>query len=206
MKRAMILRMLTGLAMLAAAPMAWPVATPNWPCVQRKVPEISLAAIWTGPQLESASAKWRDDLAIADLVQRLAARRTSEEEAAAAVAGFAAASGNGRGMRLLKLMSGLLETVNAERSEVIAGLERFGDGQKQLAELLRRENSELAKLRETANADPARIGERTERLTWNLRIFDERQKSLSSVCEVPVLLEQRLFSLSRMIQKAIQGN
>ena len=102
------------------------------------------------------------------------------------------------------LMAGLLETINAERAEVMAGLERFGDGQKQLAELLRMENADLAKMRSTSNADPAQLEQRLEQLNWNLRIFNERQKSLSSVCEVPVLIEQRLFVLSREIQKALQ--
>jgi hypothetical protein len=43
-----------------------------------------------------------------------------------------------------------------------------------------------------------------DELTWSLRVFDERQRSLRFVCEVPVLIEQRLFALSRMIQSALQ--
>jgi len=38
-----------------------------------------------------------------------------------------------------------------------------------------------------------------ERLLWDTRVFDERLQSLSYVCESPVLLEQRLFALSRHI-------
>ena len=204
MKRTLILQLLTSFAVLSAAPLAWSATASDWPCVQRKVPEISLAAIWPGPPLDAATKNWREDAAIADLVQRLAVRRTSETEAAAAIAGFASTSGNERTPRLQMLMAGLLETINAERAEVMAGLERFGDGQKQLAELLRMENADLAKMRSTSNADPAQLEQRLEQLNWNLRIFNERQKSLSSVCEVPVLIEQRLFVLSREIQKALQ--
>ena len=204
MKRTLILQLLTSFAVLSAAPLAWSATVSDWPCVQRKVPEISLAAIWPGPPLDAAAKKWREDAAIADLVQRLAVRRTSEAEAAAAIAGLASTSGNDHKPRLLMLMAGLLETINAERAEVMAGLERFGGGQKQLAELLRRENADLAKMRSTSNADPAQLEQKLEKLNWNLRIFNERQKSLSSVCEVPVLIEQRLFALSREIQKALR--
>jgi hypothetical protein len=31
---------------------------PDWPCVQAKVPEISLAAVWAGPPLDDVAEKW----------------------------------------------------------------------------------------------------------------------------------------------------
>jgi hypothetical protein len=204
MKRAKFLKVSMGLVMLVAAPAAWSATASDWPCVQRKVPEIALAAVWTGPQLDAASANWRADPAVADLVQFLAARRTSESEARQAITAFGEASGEAKVARLLAVMAGLFETVNAERSAVIAGLERFGNGQKQLATLIRSENTTLSKMRADAKADPARIAEQSERLVWNLRIFDERQKSLSFVCEVPVLIEQRLFALAKEIAKALK--
>ena len=208
MKRAMTSRLLTGVmatvALLAAGPMAWSAAAPNWPCVQRKVAEISLAAIWPGPELDAVATTWRDDAAIAELVQRLAVRRTSLADATAAIAEFARGSGNGRARQLQMVMAGLLETINAERAEVMAGLERFGDGQKQMAELLRMENAKVSELRTAANPNPADVDARAEQLLWNLRIFNERQKSLSAVCEVPVLIEQRLFALAKEIHKALQ--
>ena len=30
---------------------------PDWPCVQAKVPEISLAAVWAGPPLDDVAGK-----------------------------------------------------------------------------------------------------------------------------------------------------
>ena len=47
---------------------------PNWPCAQAKVPEISLAAVWAGPPLGDAAAKWKDDPKVSALVAKLAAR------------------------------------------------------------------------------------------------------------------------------------
>ena len=35
---------------------------------------------------------------------------------------------------------------------------------------------------------------------WDRRIFDERNQSVSYVCEVPTILEQRLGEIARRIQ------
>jgi hypothetical protein len=125
-------------------------------------------------------------------------------EARQAIAELAASSGAAKGPKLLALIAGLVETINTERGEVIAGLERFGSAQKKIAAALRDENAKLSDLRADAKADPVKLGELSDQLVWSLRIFDERQKSLRFVCEVPVLIEQRLFALSREIQKALQ--
>ena len=179
--------------------------TDNWPCVQRKVPEISLSAVYTGPALDEAAFKWRSDAEIAGLVQRLAARRTSEEEARTAIASLGGSSDAAKTQKLLSLVAGLVDTINAERNQIIAGLERFGGAQKEMATLIRSENAKLSDLRSDTAADPAKVSQATEQLLWNVRIFEERQKSLRYVCEVPTLLEQRLFGLTREIQKALQG-
>jgi hypothetical protein len=71
---------------------------------------------------------------------------------------------------------------------------------------VRKENAALSDLRSNASTDPNLIAQKTEQLNWNLRVFQERQKSLRFVCEVPVLIEQRLFSLTRKIQDAIGKN
>ena len=196
------MKVMVAAAMLFLA--AGSAAAADWPCVQRKVPEISLAAVWTGPPLDAEALAWRTDPAVAALVERLAARRTSEEEARQAITGLAQSSGAAKEAKLLALVAGLVEAINAERGEIIAGLERFGGAQKQLATLLRDENAKLSDLRSDAKSDPAKLNELTEHLVWNLRIFDERQNSLRFVCEVPVLIEQRLFALSRAIQTALQ--
>ena len=54
-----------------------------------------------------------------------------------------------------------------------------------------------------AGSDANEIASRTDRLTWETRIFDERVKSLTYVCEVPTLIEQRLYALARTIAEVI---
>lgn len=189
---------------LPAAGVASAAASEDWPCVQRKVPELSLASVWTGSPLDAAAGKWRSDPAIATLVERLAARRTSEAEARGAIAEFAASSGAAKREKLLVLLAGLFETINDERSDIVAGIERYGRKQKQLAETLREETAKLDSMRRDANADAAKVAQMNDQLTWSLRVFDERQRSLRFVCEVPALIEQRLYVLARTIQAALR--
>src|SRR6202790_4653574 len=61
---------------------------PDWPCVQAKVPEISLAAVWNGPTLDAAASKWKDNTKVSALVPHLSARRTPLDEAEKMIADF----------------------------------------------------------------------------------------------------------------------
>jgi hypothetical protein len=189
---------------LAASGTARAASSQDWPCVQRKVPELSLASVWAGPPLDEAASKWRSQSDIASLVALLAARRTSEAEARVAIAKLSTSSGDARRQKLQALLVGLFETINGERSDIVAGIERYGRKQIQLAETLRQETTKLDSMRQDAKADPSELARMNEQLTWSLRVFDERQRSLRFVCEVPVLIEQRLFVLVRAIQTALQ--
>ena len=79
------------LACLAGLPQqAQPSKDPDWPCIQRKVPELSLGQIWNGPELPAAAKDWSKDKDIAALVQELAARRVPIAEAQKEIREFAA--------------------------------------------------------------------------------------------------------------------
>src|SRR5436305_14766995 len=69
---------------------------PDWPCAQAKVPEISLAAVWDGPPLDDAAARWKEDSKVAALVPRLAARRTPLDQAEKMLSEFLSESGAGK--------------------------------------------------------------------------------------------------------------
>ena len=66
---------------------------PDWPCAQAKVPDISLAAVWAGPPLGDAQAKWKDDARVSALVEKIAARRVPLDEAEKAITEFLSAPG-----------------------------------------------------------------------------------------------------------------
>lgn len=197
------------LATLSAAPLgAQPAGgeAPDWPCVQRKVPSLTPATIWTGPAIETAGADWEADGEVAELVGRLNQRRLPVEEAEAEIAAFAESlAEDEREERLTRLFAGLFETMNAERSEIMEGIERYARRQRELAEEVRREAAELGEARAAPDADPAALAEAQATLDFRIRAYNERRASLTYACEVPRLVEQRLFALGRAISAEIAG-
>ncbi|MEX2008894.1 MAG: hypothetical protein WEC41_01775 [Dongiaceae bacterium] len=193
---------LAALLLLGGAPFAAAAEDADWPCVQRKVPEISAGMVWAGPPIGDADhAAWREDPAIAELAQRLAARGLTAEAGEAAVAEFAAAAGADKDRNLTLLFAGILDTINGERADVLAGIERYAKRQRALAEKLEHQGAELDALPvDGTAAQQARRADLAEMQAWDTRIFMDRERALTYVCEKPVQLEQRVFALARAIQ------
>jgi hypothetical protein len=177
---------------------------PDWPCRQILVGRLSLAAVWSGPPIDGLA--WRNDPAVADLVAKLAARRTPLEDAEHLIDDFAQSQGTNKTKKLIAVFAGLFDSLDQERAQVIDGLLRFGAKQRELAAKIRTEN---ASSKESATKPPKDAhkpdkGNREQDLEWDLRVFDERRQSLASVCETPTLIEQRLFALARLIQRNLE--
>jgi hypothetical protein len=172
--------------------------------VQAKVPEISAAAVWAGPPLDDVGRRWEDDAAIKDLVTRLAARRTPLDEAQGRAAEFVAGGGSARQERARLLFAGLLAQLNRTRSEVMAGIERYTRRQREFADQVRSATLRLRAMQDAPNTDPKEVAQASEKVEWETRIFEERRRTITYVCEVPVLIEQRLFALGRAIQQAME--
>jgi hypothetical protein len=177
---------------------------PDWPCVQIKVPEISVAAVWSGPSIDDVGTAWETDPTITNLIARVAPRRTPLDEAEAAISNFIAGDAGYRRQKAKLLFAGLLATLNQERSQVMNGLERFSRQQAAFADRIRLEIAELRELQDAPGQDQSKRDELANRIDWDTRIFEERRKTISYACEVPVLIEQRLFALARAIQQAIE--
>ncbi len=177
---------------------------PDWPCAQAKVPEISVAAVWAGPPLGDAVSKWKDDAKVSALVPRLAARRTPLDEAQKGIAEFLAGSPSEKSERGKLLFAGLFDTLNAQRSSVMTGLERVTRKQREAAEKVRSDTMALQGLQDAAAKDQAKIDELGNQLVWETRIFEDRRQVIKFVCEVPTTIDQRLFALARDIQQEIE--
>ena len=179
---------------------------PDWPCIQRKVPQLSLGQIWNGPELPTSSEEWSKDKDISALVKKLAARRLPIADAQKEILGFSAGlPANQAEPRMAMLVQGLFDYMNAERSEVISGIARYARKQLELASRLRKEASEVDALRTNPNANANEVAARSDRLTWETRVFEERVQSLTYICEVPTLIEQRLYALVKSISDVLAG-
>ena len=190
--------------MLGAVPaLATDPANPDWPCVQRKVATLTSAQMWDGPSVDDLTG-WRDRDDIRKLIAILASRRVPIDEAVEAVTQFADAQPSDKRDDALKLLfAGLLDVVNNDRAAVMSGIERFQQRQKVRAAEIERQGAVLRQLRERAASDQnvrSELSAAEDRYQWDVRVFTERQQSLPLACEVPVLIEQRLFELGREIR------
>jgi hypothetical protein len=177
---------------------------PDWPCAQAKVPEVSLAAVWSGPALDGATSHWRDNPKISALIPRLAARRTPLDQAEKTIAEFLTEPAAEKIERGKQLFAGLFETLNAERTTVMNGLERVTRKQREAADKIRNDTLALQALQDASAKDQAKIDELGNQLVWETRIFEDRRRVIKFVCEVPTAIDQRLFALGRAIQQEIE--
>jgi hypothetical protein len=187
------------------------LGSPDWPCIQRKVPELTPAQLWDGPSIDDLKG-WENDEKVAELTTFLESRRVPIEQAEKAIKEFAKAQPEAeRDQRLSQLFASVLAKVNTDRKFVMGRIEEFQRRQKARAQELEREGQQLS---EKNQAIPAaeQLGPRDAKLTpeqeqynWNARIFQERQQNLSVACEIPTLIEQRAYDIARLIRAEMKS-
>lgn len=195
------------LMLMAGPSLAQPKGDPDWPCVQRKVSTLSAGSVWTGPDLEAAGP-WGDDYEAASLAQKIASRRTELREVDPLLDAFVEKAGPEKDKRLTRVFAGVFEVINGERAKVIAGIARYAQGQRRMAERIREEAEKISATKDAPSADEARevpkeVSDLETKFAWDRRIFQERSQSLTFVCEVPTLLEQRLGEIARKVQSRL---
>ena len=136
---------MAALSLVLAAPSlaASPEPGSTWPCMQRKVAELSLNSIWQRGDLPDSARRLANDPAVQALAEKLAARRTPMDEAKADITAFAEQAGANRYGMLQGLFLALFDRMKGERSEVMAGIERYGRHQIDLAAKVKAEQQEL---------------------------------------------------------------
>ena len=189
-----------GMALAVGSAVAAGSDDPDWPCVQRKVPKITAATMWAGPPIDGLEKQWRGDQELRALAREITARKTPMEDASKAIEAFAASLGSDKDLRLTLLFAASLSSVNAERASLIAGIGRYSRRQESMSKRIEQQQAELGALpRDGGEEVEARREELRERLTWDTRVFEERSRSLTYICDQPVVLEQRIFAVAREI-------
>jgi hypothetical protein len=178
--------------------------TKAWPCVQRKVETLSVTAIWDGPPIEDVKG-WFREPGVPDLIELLASRRVPTEEAEQAITKYAEGlPKDKRDEKLLLLFAGLFEKMSGQRRTVMAGIEKYQKSQQDRAKELERQSTAIAELERKqppgTTEDTPEIAAVREKFNWAQRIFQERQSSIPLACELPVLIEERLYALTRTIR------
>jgi hypothetical protein len=190
----------------AEQPAAAPPANADWPCEQPLRGEMSIGAMWQGPDPAGVQEDWRKSPTVVALVNEIAPRRVPQEDALANVQRFAAGyQGEERARILTQVFVGLFDTLSAERNQIVRGIKRFSRRQDALAKRMEEGWRMLGEIDPNAT-DPKLVEQRAaiqQQIDWDSRVFDDRQRLLPVVCEQPRVIEQRVFALSRALQEQL---
>lgn len=189
------------IALAASAAHAEGGTDPEWPCVQRKQPHLSLGQMWTGPQPDDAVRALAETPEIAALADRLEQRRLPMAQAETEIAAFSKGADN---QQLTALMLAIFDRIDTDRGTLIAGIARYGHKQVDLAKRIQERRDRMEALQKAEKPDFDAIDAEEEKLDWDSRIFQDRQQALTYVCETPVILEQRVFALARAISAQLK--
>lgn len=202
-----MIRITSVLALLAATVALSPARAggtpdPDWPCVQRRQPALSVAQVWAGPAPdETAEARARDPQ-IRHLAAHIALRRTPLPEAEALVADFAASHDTAD---LTALFVASFNDIQKARNRVMTGITRYAHRQEALDAQINADRAEFNRLMAASPQDFDAIDQLEARIDWSTRTFQDRQQSLTYVCETPVILEQRAFALGRILLARVKN-
>jgi hypothetical protein len=205
---ALLLGMLLALAVSPAARAA-STEDPDWPCVQRLVPSLSASAVWSGPA-PPADDSWRQVPEVAALVAGITPSGVQEARGLQAIQDFTAPLDAEARRKLLPLaLSGTLAETNRVRSQVIDRIRAFARRQHGLAETVQRLTEQLDAA-DPAAAPPGSASEAASRqadlqqhVFFATKTFQDAERTVRYMCEVPVRLEARFGAYARALQAAL---
>ena len=174
---------------------------PSWPCVQRKVERLSAGVMWPLALPEGAASLSSDQQ---DLVSALVLRRISVEEAGKMIAEFGAAQDLSEG-EWSAIFASFFKRLDQNRTELIRGIERYANSQIELSKEIDGLRQKMDGALAATEPDYDQIDVMEVDLDWKTRIFDDRSRSLTYVCESPVLLEKRLYAIAQLLLAQTQN-
>lgn len=173
---------------------------PDWPCVQRKVDHLSIAVMW--PHEIPAEAGLPPELD--EVAAQLALRRVTPEEAQALVADVAATNPDFGFGEYGRLFQATFDRIDRQRAEIVQGIGRYARNQARLSREIEEMQAEMTRLEAAETPDFDRMDAIEAELDWRIRVFRDRDRALTYVCESPVLLEQRAYSIAQMMLAAAE--
>lgn len=177
--------------------------TKTWPCVQRKVDKITPAQMWDGPPIDEVKGWYQDDEVNA-LMESAASRRIPLEQIEGKIKTFAEKqTGSDRDRRLTLMFAGLFDKLARQRRTIMAGIVKYQKAQIQRSKEIERQSTAIEDLKTNSGSDDKvakELEKKIEEFNWTQRIFQERQTNIPLACELPVLLEERLYGVAQAIR------
>lgn len=186
-------------AVLASAPAhAADFSDPTWPCVQRKVESLSPGLMWPARVDETKPpAKMATDAT--DLAAKLELRRVDLNEAEVLIAQFVSDHPDVTQDDMGQLFRHVFDKVNRDRRALIAGIGEYAHKQIALSARIDEARTEMNRLMAAPRPDQEAIDTLERQIAWDERVYQDRSRSLTYVCETPVLLEKRLYAIAQLL-------
>lgn len=176
---------------------------PTWPCQQRKVEKLSLALMWPIPLPDNAESGNQAELPpdAQELAGQLELRRVSLEDADKLVATFVQDHPDVTADLMGKIFADVFDRLGKTRHKIITGIGRYSEKQIVLSEKIDATRSKMDALMAASEPDFDKVDKLEEELDWDQRVYEDRSRSLTYVCETPVLIEKRLYALAQILLK-----
>lgn len=177
---------------------------PTWPCIQRKVEQLSVGLMWPFP-VETDGATLEDTVQadIAELADLLALRRVDLDSLRPQVEAFGARHGGDTAILGL-VFQRVFDGLSKRRTRIIGGIGDFSQGQISLADKIDAARMEFEVLLSAETPDYDKIDALEEQIDWDQIIHTDRQRTITYLCETPQLIERRLFAIAQMLQFVAQ--
>lgn len=173
-------------------------ADPDWPCIQVLVPTLNTAIYWPVPIEENERGSWKQDKQIAKLARELGDLESFEDEHRQRIEAFATSQPEAQLQpQLNRLVDGIVNVASERRSLFIKGIKRYTRQQDDMARQIETRLNELSSLQ--GDEDETAIAEARETLRWQERIYDQRERSIVSLCDRPVEVEETLSGVLREV-------
>ncbi len=185
------------LCLLLVAPdvMAAGNTDPDWPCIQRRTGALSAGVMWPHPLDPGMELPMGGN----DVAAKLALRRVTEAEAEDALGSYLA-DHPGLGVDALgAIFLAAFARIDRDRNRVLDGIARYAHKQAALADRIDAAHAEMAALGAAKEPDFDRMDVLEEQIDWDERIYRDRERALTYVCETPVLLEKRAYRVAQML-------
>ena len=178
----------------------------EWPCEQKYVAQLSYGTMWTGPALDDALKSWHQNDGLREIVTLLSDETTSDADGVKAIDDFAAKLGADKSKQLTELFAALFETMGDKRTYAQDGIKKYFRRQEAAAQEVNKLQADLRALQaKRPKADDPKLLEIKKDLAWSNKVYDDRQRLTPYVCQIPIIIEQKLGAYARAIQAHMQG-
>ena len=175
----------------------YPGASPDWwPCIQRYIPALSSGVFWTG-EIVAVTVE-EIDPRFMSLAEKVTGRNLSSEQAFVAIDTFLDEQDDNKLGTAELLVSAITEAINTRRDRVVAGLMRYSNRQQTMLARIDEQEKKIEGIKDDESKRET-LEDLQVRQKWDIRIFEERERLSSALCEQPVVLEQKYFALGKHI-------